>query len=362
MSIKEYKLGEIIYFSTGIDPTDDEKVKNGYPWIKLGNTNNYYIDYSSAEKIITNRKERLKNGDLILCWSCSIGQSWIISKECYFSTAFYKCNILDREIITNKFLHYIFVKNKEKISKLAVGSVLKKANMNILSNFIIKIPDKSAQQSIIDIIEPFEKYSSKIEKKIDKLIKIGDLLINSNNEYKIKIKEISNVNIGATPSTKNNSFWNGDFPWINSGILTNKIVQLNHTNLLTKDGIKSKNLKLANKNSILLSIIEPTIKKISLCGYNTFYNQSICNLQSKNSLYNGWLFFEIRKQILELSKLATGTAQQSINKTDIEEFLIDNPCINVTIFNNICSCLIIFEKQKYLIEKIKKLLIEKLIL
>ena len=154
MEIKEYKLGDICIFKTGIDPLNYEK--NGtFPFIKLGNTTNNQINYDSEEKINTNRKEKAIRGDLLLCWSCSIGESFIVEKPCFYSTAFYKL-VQIKNVYINRYLHYFFVKNKLEISKLGVGTVLKKANMKILGNYSIKLPNIQTQQAIINIIEPFE--------------------------------------------------------------------------------------------------------------------------------------------------------------------------------------------------------------
>ena len=154
MEIKEYLLKDICKFETGIDPLLSEKNGN-FPFIKLGNTTGNKINYDFSEKINTNRKKMAKNGDLLLCWSCSVGKSFIVEKDCFFSTAFYKLINL-KNIYLNKYLYYFFQKNENIISKLAIGSVLKKANMNILGNYKVNLPNIKTQQKIINIIEPFE--------------------------------------------------------------------------------------------------------------------------------------------------------------------------------------------------------------
>ena len=154
MAIKEYKLGDICHFKTGIDPLKSE-LNGNVPFIKLGNTSEYNIDYDNSEKIISTRKEAAKVDDLILCWSCSVGKSFILKRPCFYSTAFYKLE-KKQNVYLNKYLHYLFIKNEYQISKLAVGSVLKKANMNILGNYVLTLPKLQTQQEIINIIAPKE--------------------------------------------------------------------------------------------------------------------------------------------------------------------------------------------------------------
>ena len=391
MSIKEYKLGDIIKFETGIDPKNYEKNGN-IPWVKLGNTEEYSINYNSCECISSIRKQTAKKGDLILCWSCSAGKSWIINQECFFSTAFYKCNIVDNSLISNKYLHYVFIKNEKKINTLAIGSVLKKANMKILYNFLIKFPLIHIQQSIIDIIEPkeklflkyhrliniedfdefkktwkvlidiiepFEKIKHSTCNTIDNLLKIGDLFVNQNENGIVKFLEIADFNIGKTPSTKNDKYWNGDFIWLNSGSLTNNIFCLNKSNKITLKAINDNNMKIGNKDSVVFSIIDPSKNKISFLGDDSYFNQSICNVVCKKSL-NGYIFFELRNKINNLAKLATGTAQQSINKSDIKNFLVFYP-FNQNTFNLLLLLISVYSKILIYVDKIIKLLIEKYI-
>ncbi len=203
MAIKEYLLKDICYFQTGINPLKDE-INGEIPFVKLGNTNNNQIIYKYCDQITTNRKEKCNIGDLLLCWSCSIGESFIVEEECFFSTAFYKiCK--KNNVFLNKYLNYYFIKNKKYIYLLGVGSVLKKANMKILGNYSVKLPNLDEQQQIINIIEPKEKLFLKYNRVIDisnldnfkkswnNLINIIEPFEKLKEKFNIKIKYLKDI-------------------------------------------------------------------------------------------------------------------------------------------------------------------------
>ncbi len=217
---------------------------------------------------------------------------------------------------------------------------------------------KKTWSILIDIIEPFEKIREKYIKVNKKIIKIFDLHFkkyNMKNNY-IKLKDFClSINVGSTPSTKNPENWNGNIYWINSGILTDNYVQMDFSKKITNIGKDSKKLKLSNIGSIFISILEPSINKISICGHSTCYNQSIANLDSQ---YNGYLFFIIRNLINQIKSLESGTAQQSINKTNLENFKIPLPNKNDNEYNQVINLIINLNYKIKVIDKIIKKLID----
>ena len=199
----------------------------------------------------------------------------------------------------------------------------------------------SSWANLINIIEPFEKIECKYKAKIDYILKIGDFKILNPFSTKYFLRDFFNVEIGQTPSTKNKSYWkDGENFWINSGALTNNLVLLNATNKITQNAVKSKNLKKSNKYSTFISIMEPSINKISLSGISSYFNQSIANIEPINKNDYGFIFFELRRNIYKLSSLSTGTAQKSINKSDLLNFKINRPIDDNLLFFKLSKLLI----------------------
>lgn len=314
-------------------------------------------------------------GDLLLSSSCDIGNVVILDLEkAFIDDKFF--NIKTSPNLSKKYLQYWLLKNKKEISELGYGTTFKVLYLEPFKKYIDKIflPDLEEQQQIINIIEPkedlflkyhkvvdittletftsswanliniiepFEKIECKYKAKIDYILKIGDFKILNPFSTKYFLRDFFNVEIGQTPSTKNKSYWkDGENFWINSGALTNNLVLLNATNKITQNAVKSKNLKKSNKYSTFISIMEPSINKISLSGISSYFNQSIANIEPINKNDYGFIFFELRRNIYKLSSLSTGTAQKSINKSDLLNFKINRPIDDNLLFFKLSKLLI----------------------
>ena len=286
------------------------------------------------------------------------------------------CFVVTNNNVLSKYAYYLICSDKFNNfwSKTSKGTTMPVGDKEAILNFKFKICDKVNQQAIINIIEPkedlflkyhkvvdittletftsswanliniiepFEKMECKYKAKIDYILKIGDFKILNIFSTKYFLKDFFNVEIGQTPSTKNKSYWkDGENFWINSGALTNNLVLLNATNKITQNAVKSKNLKKSNKYSTFISIMEPSINKISLSGISSYFNQSIANIEPINKNDYGFIFFELRRNIYKLSSLSTGTAQKSINKSDLLNFKINRPIDDNLLFFKLSKLLI----------------------
>lgn len=99
------------------------------------------------------------------------------------------------------------------------------------------------------------------------------------NWEEISISNIAKVQAGGTPSTTNNSYWNGSIRWMNSGELNLKKVY-EVENRITELGLKKSSTKLIPKNSILIGLAGQgktrgtvAINYVELCT-----NQSIASI------------------------------------------------------------------------------------
>ena len=141
MDIKEYKMCDIISFKTGIVKNNINMFNsiNPLPWIQLGNINDHNVNYDTCE-YLSDTNNIVINVDIFLVCCCDLGKSIIINDKSLFCSALYKLVRKKDNIYLNKYIHYFFIKNKKEIGSLGNGSVLKKANMKILGNFILSCP------------------------------------------------------------------------------------------------------------------------------------------------------------------------------------------------------------------------------
>ena len=140
-----------------------------------------------------------------------------------------------------------------------------------------------------------------------------------------KLKEISNIYNGSTPSTSDASNYDGDIIWITPKDLSNqksKYVSKGERNI-TEKGYKNCSTTMLPKGTILLSSRAPigllAIAKTELCT-----NQGFKNIVPQEELVdNNYLYYLLRLKIKEIEALGSGTTFKEVSKTSLENYEID---------------------------------------
>lgn len=145
------------------------------------------------------------------------------------------------------------------------------------------------------------------------------------------IKEISEIINGATPSTSNPSYWNGDIVWITPKDLTgftNRYIYSGHLNI-TKKGYDSCSTKLLPKGTILLSSRAP-IGYLAIAGTELCTNQGfksiICNSEIVDNRY---LYYWLLTKVKYLQQISIGATFKELSKSTLENIEIDLPSLDI---------------------------------
>ncbi len=67
------------------------------------------------------------------------------------------------------------------------------------------------------------------------------------------IEEISSVSSGGTPSRKNESYWNGNIPWVTTAEVQFKIIE-DTAEKITEEGLANSSAKLFPVDTILIAM------------------------------------------------------------------------------------------------------------
>ena len=147
-------------------------------------------------------------------------------------------------------------------------------------------------------------------------------------DYKIvKLCEITDINMGSTPSTKNHKYWeNGHIPWVSiSDMNNNNNVIYETKKCLTEYGAETMKSRKIPKDSILLSF-KLTIGKLGIAGTEMYCNEAIAFLNSKNEdIPQMYLYYILDG--LNLEKYGRGTigSNGNLNKEILKNILIPIP-------------------------------------
>jgi len=182
-----------------------------------------------------------------------------------------------------------------------------------------------------------------------------------------KIKNITSVKAGGTPSTLKKEYWNGEIPWMNSGELNLKRV-FDVKNRITELGLKNSSTRLIPKGCVLIGLAgqgktrgTAAINYISLCT-----NQSIAAIYPDKSFNTEFIYQNIDNRYGELRRLSTGEGGRGgLNLSIIGGFIVPIPSLNEQqkiseFLSSIDKKIQLLEKKKEQLELYKKGLMQKI--
>lgn len=169
----------------------------------------------------------------------------------------------------------------------------------------------------------------------------------------VRIGDLFHVQIGSTPSRKNENYWNGENAWISSGE-----VQFNCINksreCVTDLAVQEKRLKLAPKGSVLFGMIGEgkTRGQVALLDIDAYHNQNVASIWvSQTKINSTYVLYWLMSRYMENRQNSAGNNQPAYNKSRVQDLLI--PIAPIGEINEIAKRL---ESLIHLEEKINKLL------
>ena len=143
---------------------------------------------------------------------------------------------------------------------------------------------------------------------------------------KDKIKNISKVYSGATPSTNNDEYWNGDILWITPYDLSRLTSQYfdDTERKITNEGLKSCSTHLLPAGSLVMSSRAP-IGYLSISKKEFTTNQGCKSLVFYEKYDPLYFYYNIQTHIDNLKRLGEGTTFAEISKNYLEEYELTFP-------------------------------------
>jgi len=136
-----------------------------------------------------------------------------------------------------------------------------------------------------------------------------------------KLKFImSQIQTGTTPSTNNKNFFDGNLNWFNPKDLNREFL-VESENKLTQLALQRKEIKLFQKDSILIVGIGATTGKIAYLNINGTFNQQITGFHS-NIHDNKFLFYAMKNFSNIFLKIANYTTLPILNNEFFNSFFI----------------------------------------
>ncbi len=358
------KLGDICEIKGRIGfrgYTRDDQVDKGKGAISLspGNIDNGSMNYESCTYITWDKYEEspeiiVNEGDIILCKTASVGKVARIRHLPEKATINPQL-VLIKNIQTNpQYLFYVLDDKpfQSKIKGLAgIGSVPNVSQAK-LSAIEIPIPSLSEQIRIVGILDTFTASIDNLKEQIAQRRKqyeyYRDQLLDLEGKEGLEMKTLGEVGkciAGATPSTKESSYWeNGTIPWMNSGEVHQGVVA--HTaSFITKKGYDNSSTKMLPINTVVIALAGQgkTRGAVAITAIELCTNQSLCGVVIEDEgILNKFVYFYLKTRYNDLRRISSGDGTRGgLNLKMIGSYVIPLPSFDEQ--NHIVSILDTFE-------------------
>ncbi len=335
------KLNELCEVYSGFAFKEFHKEHNGIPVIKIGNIKNdgtIDLEDCSYTVEIANDKFISKNGDIYIALSgATTGKIGLMKRNGYYVNQRVGIVRLKNNNIPIPYLCYFLQSKTKQILSDAVGA----AQPNISPKDIAKysFPIKSKDQ-MVSISEELTKIDTAIKLNeiqlllLDELIKsrfiemFGTIDLSEERDDWIELEKLAKIYTGTTPSSTDESNWNGDILWITPAEMNSDSFYIYDTvRKITEKGRKSKSLDIMPVNTVLLSTRAP-IGKVGIVGKPMACNQGFKNFECGERLNPVFLFTILKANTEYLNSLGSGTTFLEVSKSRIAKLKVPVPEIN----------------------------------
>lgn len=254
-----------------------------------------------------------------------------------------------------RYVYRFLVKELKKIEDETPFVTVKHLSAKKLNQIKLPIPPLSEQERIVSELDLL---SSIIEKKKAQL-KEYDQLAQSifydmfgdpiTNEKGWEVKKLGDVGIivaGSTPSTNDESNWDGHVNWVTPAELGEQLYYGETARKLTDKGAKG--LTMMPVGTVLLSSRAP-IGKLAITTVPMCCNQGFKNIICNNTINNVFLYYYLKNTMDLVQALGRGATFKEVSKSAISSYKIILPPLSLQ--QSFAEKIETIEHQKALIQQ-----------
>lgn len=325
------KLGDLGQFE---NIGTDKKIVEGEQMVTLLNYvdvyHHKYIDASIPQMQVSASEKKIKDctvekGDIFVTPSSEtiddIGHSSVITENienAVYSYHIMRYRLFEKNMLLSYYINYFFDTDnvKSQILKKAQGLTRFGLSKDKFASLQIPIPSLQEQERIVGILDTFTASIDNLKEQIAQRRKqyehYRDQLLDLVGKPGVEMKtlgEIGKCVAGATPSTKENSYWdNGTIPWMSSGEVHQGVVT--HTaSFITQKGYDNASTKMLPIGTVVIALAgqgktrgTTAITAIELCT-----NQSLCGVVIEDEgILNKYVYYYLKTRYNDLRRVSSG--------------------------------------------------------
>lgn len=323
----------------------------GFPWVEHGiflfksdcvkNGKFRYGEYNYISEEAHNylKRSKINSGDIVMSITGDLGRVAIIPEdieEANINQHLAKISIENQKVHPKFIYHWL---NRKEIRRyynlIKTGLAYPQISLKQVRETVVPVPAIEEQKKIADILSTWDKAIELKEQLVDqrkeqkrgliqKLLTSEVRLPGFHGDWKeFKIKELSKVVTGNTPSTKNKEYYEGGhYPWITPTDISDSKYVTKGERYLTQKGLEKG--RYVPKGSLLVTCIA-SIGKNAIIRNDGSCNQQINAVFPSEHHSNEFLYYKLEKDTKRLESFAGRSATAIINKKTFENFKVKLP-------------------------------------
>lgn len=160
------------------------------------------------------------------------------------------------------------------------------------------------------------------------------------------ISKFTEVITGGTPSTGKSEYWDGNIPWLNSGVLNDGDIKT-PSKYITELGLKNSSARLMPKDTVLIALTGTTTGQVGYLSFEATANQSVTGILPSKEHHPRYLYYYLKSQREKIQGDAFGGAQPHINQKYIKDFKVPLPLLN----DQICIANLLDQVESLIIKR-----------
>lgn len=161
--------------------------------------------------------------------------------------------------------------------------------------------------------------------------------------------DISVMQSGGTPKSTDDSYYDGDIPWVSISDMTSSYKYLSSSKRnITNEGLKNSSAKLYSKGTVLYAMYA-SIGECVIATTEVSSSQAILGIECGDRIINEYLFYSLSNQKEKVKKQGQSGTQPNLNKKIVQNINIQLPEIEEQ--RAICEVLSSFDKSLDLLKR-----------
>lgn len=319
------RLGECATFINGMAFKPSDWKESGKPIIRIQNLTGTSEKFNYTDKQVE-EKYIVKNGDILVSWSASIGVYEWQGEEAVLNQHIFKVK-LDKIDIDKSYLKYLLTSKINEIKRKVHGATMKHITKKDFDNIEIKITDEENQKRIVFELDKIQKTIDNRKQTLNNLEELSnslfyekfhDLIINGEKKNLSEISEIITDGTHQTPK-----YEEAGIKFLSSKDVTTKRIDWSDVKFISEELHKELSKRIApQRNDILLAKNGTTGIGAIVDTDETFdIYVSLCLIRLKKEINPKFMLYQINSDFCkaQFNKSLKGVGVPNLHLNKIRE-------------------------------------------